>query len=76
MSDKVLSTKVSEDEMDDIRSLAEEKGETISSLLRKLLNQEIKQKQADWDAECFGDEPRDDEPEEKDKTVDEVLYGR
>lgn len=76
MSDKVLSTKVSEEEMDEIKSLAEEKDKTISSLLRELLEQEIKKKQADWDAGCFGAEPRDDKPKKKDTTVDEVLYGR
>lgn len=76
MSDKVLSTKVSEEEIDEIKSIAEERGESISSLLRKLLHEEIQKKKADWDSPCFGSGPRDDEPKKKDAEIDEVIYGK
>jgi len=75
MPDKVLSTKVPEEDIEEIKSIAEEKGKTVSSLLRELLEKEVQKKKADWDSPCFGSNPRDDEPKEKEAKIDEVLYG-
>lgn len=76
MSDKVLSTKVREEEVEAIKSLAEEEGKTVSGLLRELLDREIRKTKADWDDPCFGSDPRDDEPKKKDAEIDETLYGK
>ena len=75
MSDKVLSTKVPEEMVKKIKSIAEEKGESISSLLRKLLDEEILKKEVNWDSPCFGSAPREDEPEDSEAEIDETLYG-
>ena len=75
MSDKVLSTKVPEEKVKKIKSIAEEKGESISSLLRKLLNEEIQKKETNWDSPCFGSKPREDEPKDSEAEIDETLYG-
>ena len=75
MSDKVLSTKVPEEKVKKIKSIAEEKGESISSLLRKLLDEEILKKEVNWDSPCFGSAPREDEPEDSEAEIDETLYG-
>ena len=76
MVEKVLSTKVSDEEVETIKSIAEEKGTTVSALLRELLDDEIKKKNVDWDTSCFGTDPRNDEPKERRITVDEVVYGK
>ncbi len=76
MSDKVLSTKIPEEVAEKIKSIAEERDESISSLLRKLLNEEIQKKEVGWDSPCFGSEPREDEPKKRDADIDEVLYGK
>ncbi|MFO7991985.1 MAG: hypothetical protein R6U61_06815 [Thermoplasmata archaeon] len=76
MSDKVLSTKVPDDEVETIKNIAEEEDESISSLLRKLLHKEVQKKKVDWRSPCFGSNPREDEPKIKDTTIDEVLYGK
>ena len=76
MAENVLSTKVSEEEVKTIKSIAEEKSTTVSGLLRELLNNEIKKKTVNWNAPCFGLYPRDDEPKKKKAAVDEVLYGK
>lgn len=76
MSEKVLSTKVSEEDVETIKSIAEEKGSTVSSLLRELLNEEIKTKKVDWDSSCFGKSPRNDRPKKEGAEVDEIVYGR
>ena len=75
MPDKVLSTKVPEEDIEEIKSIAEEKGKTVSSLLRELLEKEVQKKKVDWDSPPFGSNPRDDEPKEKEAKIDEVLYG-
>ncbi|MFW6083561.1 MAG: hypothetical protein ACOC7O_02865 [Thermoplasmatota archaeon] len=75
MSDKVLSTKVPEEEIEEIKSIADEKGKTVSSLLRELLEKEVQKKKVDWDSPCFGSNPRDDESKEKEAKIDEVIYG-
>lgn len=76
MSDKVLSTKVPDEEVEMIKNIAEEEGESISSLLRKLLHKEVQKKKIDWDSPCFGSNPRDDEPLKKDTDIDDILYGK
>lgn len=75
MTEKVLSTKVSREEVEIIKNIADERGKTISALLRELIDEEIKGKIPDWTAACFGTDPRDDEPK-SDSSIDEVLYGR
>ncbi len=75
MSEKVLSTKVSKEKVEEIKSITDEKDETISSFLRELLNKEIRKKKPNWDEPCFGSDPRDDDPKKKDTEVDEIVYG-
>ncbi len=75
MSDKVLSTKVKEEDVEEIKSLAEEKEKTISGYLRELLDKEIQKAKGDWSDPCFGLNPRDDEPKKKEASIDEILYG-
>lgn len=75
MPDKVLSTKVSEEDVREIKSIADEKGKTVSSLLRELLMKELEYKNVDWDSPCFGSHPREDEPKRKGAGVDEIIYG-
>ncbi|MGM0509671.1 MAG: hypothetical protein ACQESD_00890 [Thermoplasmatota archaeon] len=75
MSEKVLSTKVSEEDVETIKSIAEEKGSTVSSLLRELLHREIKTKKVDWDSTCFGTSPREDKPNKEGAEVDNIFYG-
>ena len=76
MIEKVLSTKVSSDEVEMIKSIAEEKGTTVSAFLRELIDDEIKKKNVDWDAPCFGTDPRNDKPKKQRVTIDEVVYGK
>ncbi|MEF8873598.1 MAG: hypothetical protein V5A88_02880 [Candidatus Thermoplasmatota archaeon] len=76
MSDKVLSTKVREEDVEEIKGLAEEEGKTVSGFLRELLDREIQKTKGGWDDPCFGSDPRDDEPKKKDAEVDEILYGK
>ncbi|MFW5904488.1 MAG: ribbon-helix-helix protein, CopG family [Candidatus Saliniplasma sp.] len=76
MSEKVLSTKVPKEDVETIKSIAEEKGRTVSSLLRELIDSEIKKKKVDWNSPCFGKEPRDDQPKKKDAKIDEIVYGK
>ena len=54
MAEVVLSTKFPEEQVETIRSIVEEKGITVSALLRELLDGEIKKKKVDWGASCFG----------------------
>ncbi len=75
MTEKVLSTKVSREEKEIIKKIADERGKTLSALLRELIDEEIKGKIPDWTAPCFGTDPRADEPK-SDSSIDEVLYGR
>jgi len=75
MSEKVLSTKVSDEDVETIKSIAEEKGRTVSSLLRELLDREVKKRKVDWDSPCFGKSPREDQPKKEGAEVDEILYG-
>ncbi|MDP7266494.1 MAG: hypothetical protein QGH39_13140 [Candidatus Thermoplasmatota archaeon] len=75
MAEVVLSTKFPEEQVETIRSIVEEKGITVSALLRELLDGEIKKKKVDWGASCFGLEPRSDEPKKREATVDDIVYG-
>lgn len=70
-----MSTKVPEEQVETIKCIVEERGTTVSALLRELLYEEIKKKEADWDAPCFGLEPRSDKPRKKEASVDEIVYG-
>ena len=76
MTEKVLSTKVTNEEVEMIKSIAEERGTTVSALLRELIDDEINNKNVDWDAQCFGTNPRNDEPKKHKVTIDEVVYGK
>jgi hypothetical protein len=76
MTDKVLSTKVTDEEVDIIKSIAEEKGTTVSALLRTFIEAQIAKRNVDWDAPCFGTNPRDDKPKKQKVTVDDVVYGK
>ena len=76
MNERVLSTKVSDEDVEVIKSIAEEKGTTVSAFLRELIEDEIKKKSVDWDASCFSAEPRNDKPKKRSVTIDEVVYGK
>ena len=76
MTEKVLSTKVTDEEVEMFKSIAEERGTTVSALIRELIDDEIKNKNVDWDAPCFGMNPRADEPKRHLATIDEVVYGK
>ncbi len=76
MAEVVLSTKLSGEQAEIVRSIVEEKGTTVSGLIRELIDAEIERRRVDWDASCFGREARDDNPRYKEKSVDDVLYGR
>jgi hypothetical protein len=76
MTEKVLSTKVTNEEVEMIKSIAEEKGTTVSALLRELIDDEITKKNVDWFAPCFGINPRYDKPKKQRVTIDEVVYGK
>lgn len=75
MGEIVLSTKVSAEQAEIFRSIAEERGTTVSGLVREFIDVEVERKKVDWDAACFGREARDDEPRDGDASVDEILYG-
>ena len=76
MTDKVLSTKVTEEEVELMKSIAEEKGTTVSSLIRELIDEEITKRNVDWDSSCFGINPRNDKPKKQKVTIDEIVYGK
>lgn len=76
MSEKVLSTKVTVEDVEIIKSIAEVNGITVSALLRELLKAEIKNRNISWDAYCFGSAPRNDVPKNKRASIDEIVYGK
>lgn len=76
MTEKVLSTKVTNQDIEIIKTIAEVNGTTVSALLRELIEAEIKNKNISWDASCFGSNPRNDKPKYRNASIDEVVYGK
>ena len=76
MTERVLSTKVTDEEVELIKSIAEEKGTTVSAFLRELIDAELTERRVDWTAPCFGTKPREDKPKKPMVSIDEILYGK
>ena len=74
MTEVVLSPKIPEEQEETIRSIIDERGTTVSRFIRELIDKEINRKKVDWDASCFGSKARNDNPKEKDASVDEIVY--
>lgn len=76
MAEVVLSTKIPEEQAETIRSIIDERGTTVSGFIRELIDVEINKKKVDWNSSCFGPKARNDDPKEKDASVDEIVYGK
>jgi len=77
MSDKVITSKVSDEEYEFARLLADERQMTLSALIRSLLMEQRDRRKGNWNDPCFGGEPitGDPDPRYDGKSIDEVVYG-
>jgi hypothetical protein len=75
MATEPLTTKVPQEEANTLRRLAEERGTTVSALIRELLQKAVRNGESDWNAPCFGGAPLRDEARYPQASIDELAYG-